>query len=280
MDPDAPETQPTQGSLVHVSSLRPCSPCCRERERSEGLLTPPIATQNVVDPRREGKQNSGFSDEEISDIICLLIPYSEAARAEIAGIALQNPQHIVARADAEDVDLDYSHDDEASNFGLAPHALGEYSIILRLSANVKNPLQGFTFGRNANRCDICFRNDPLRRLSNIHFRIFINDYGVLMLEDQSTNGTFVDDELLRGRARPGSPTKWTLTSGSRISILMHERSGDLKFIVRVPRRDGEYEEAYRKNMAAYLSHMEYLAKEHAQTISAGPTGHVRVTHLS
>ncbi len=157
-----------------------------------------------------------------------------------------------------------------------PYAAGEHVIALRLSAQVKNPLQGFTFGRGASRCDVSFMDDPFRRLSKIHFRIFINEYGVLMLEDQSTNGTFVDDILLKaGTKTPGAlPTKRTLSSGSKISILMHENSCDLVFLVRVPRRDGDYEAAYRKNLVAYLKGLQSLAEAQEQTVGAGAGRHV------
>ncbi len=230
----------------------------------------------MVDPRRIGGQNSGFSDEEISDIICLLVPYSENARREVSRIALESSQYMVNGVDAEDVGLDDVAGGSAGTFGLTSYGPGDYAIALRLSSNVKSPLQGFTFGRNPGRCDICFAYDPLRRLSNIHFRIFINEYGVLMLEDQSTNGTFVDEVLLKARTKaPGGPSMRTLNSGSKISILMHNKSSDLVFLVRVPRRDGEYATAYRKNMVADRRELRALEDAQEQTISAGPAGHVR-----
>ncbi len=189
-------------------------------------------------------------------------------------IALESSQHMVGREEAENVDLDYSLEDYAGNFGLGPHGVEEHAIALKLSASIKNPLQGFTFGRNRNRCDITFVEDPYKRLSNVHFRIFINEYGVLMLEDQSTNGTVVDEMLLKSRAKQKSPAMRTLSSGSKISILMHKDSSDLVFLVRVPRRDGEYESAYRKNLGAYLKKLQAIAEREGETISAEPDGNV------
>ncbi len=75
---------------------------------------------------------------------------------------------------------------------------------------------------------LCFPDDPYRRLSNIHFRIYLNQYGVLMLEDQSTNGTVVDDNLLKAKSNTTSETRRTLNSGSKIAILMHNRPADLR----------------------------------------------------
>lgn len=234
----------------------------------------------MVDPRRLGKQNSGFSDEEISDIICLLLPASESARKETKRIASDTSHPMIARHNADGVDLDYTMDDEVGRLDLMPHDSGKPVIVLRLSDTVKDPLQGFTFGRNPNRCDICFVEDPLRRLSNIHFRIYLNEYGVLMLEDQSTNGTVVDDNLLRAKFRPTNrvETKRTLSSGSKVSVLMHKGISDLVFYVRIPRREGEYEQAYRKNLIAYMSRLKTLADDKNQTIGPGAGGHVSCTH--
>ncbi|KAH8884000.1 Pkinase-domain-containing protein [Thozetella sp. PMI_491] len=232
------------------------------------------ATQNVVDPRRLGKQNSGFSDEDVADIICLLIPFSDSARAELARIALQTSAHLARHDDAARVDLDLDFEDDAQHFQLMSHDAGEHAIVLRLSAKVKNPRQGFTFGRNHARCDICFTNDPYRRLSNIHFRIYLNDYGVLMLEDTSTNGTLVEDNLLKAKTRnPPGETRRTLTSGSKIAILMHKRPADLVFLVRVPRREGEHEEAYRANLVKYMKRLQDLDSADANaTIVPEPDG--------
>ncbi|CAI4216415.1 unnamed protein product [Parascedosporium putredinis] len=186
------------------------------------------------DQPTQGKQNSGFSDDDISDIVCVLHPHSSHARREIRRIALENSHHIFGRAEVDGVDGDLYHEDEASRFQMAPPAQGNHVVVLKLSASMKDPLMGFTFGRNPARCDMCFTNDPYRRLSNIHFRIFINEYGVVMLEDQSTNGTIVDGKLLKSKSHNPAETKRMLNSGSRIKILMHEENMDLEFMVRVP----------------------------------------------
>ena len=239
----------------------------------------PAATQNVVDPRRLGKQNSGFSDEDVADIICLLIPSSESAKAELDKIASQTTAHLTRHGDAANVNLDLDLDDDASDFQLAPDDARGRALILRLSANVKDPRQGFTFGRNQMRCDVHFAQDPHRRLSNIHFRIYVNEYGVLMLEDKSTNGTVVDECLLKGKAKNHTKNKRTLSSGSRISILMHERTSDLAFLVRIPRRDGQYAEAYQNNLLAHrrrLRELDQRDQDPNATIVPGPGGHVSV----
>ncbi|KAI1019037.1 hypothetical protein LB505_002861 [Fusarium chuoi] len=55
-----------------------------------------------------------------------------------------------------------------------------------------------------------------------------------MVEDQSTNGTIVDDHLLtshpqaKGRSDPPI-SKWVLSSGSIIKIYLHKEARDLTF---------------------------------------------------
>lgn len=236
------------------------------------------ATQNVLDPRRVGKQNSGFSDEDISDIICLLYPYSPFARREVARIARSDPTHVVGRDEAAAIEPDYEQeaDRQAERFQLVPPSTGDHALILRLSAQVKDPLQGFQFGRNIARCDVCFANDPMRRLSNVHFRVYVNEYGVVMLEDQSTNGTFVDGHLLRGK-NPSDrmDVRRTLSHGSKVKILMHQEELDLEFLVRMPKREGEFDRAYTENLRDYFEMLDNLRSAVLDHGAPGGGGHVR-----
>ncbi|KAK4250467.1 hypothetical protein C7999DRAFT_29052 [Corynascus novoguineensis] len=241
-----------------------------------GDSQPTQPTQTVADLKRLGHQTSGFSDEEISDIICLLLPYSEAARQEVRRMASEASQHMVGREDVDNLKVDYSREDDLRNFGGVQSDIGEHHIALRFSSQVKNPAQGFTFGRHAGCCDICLRNDPHRRLSKIHFRIFLNQWGVLMLEDMSTNGTVVDDYLLKKKDGLKTDTMRTLESGSKVQILMHEPGRDLSFLVRIPIRDGPCEEAYKRNLDAYLANQIPAAYDANETIVPGPGGHVDI----
>ncbi|KAI1107721.1 hypothetical protein F4804DRAFT_296919 [Jackrogersella minutella] len=239
------------------------------------------ATQNALDPRRFGKQNSGFSDEDISDIICLFYPNSDSASREIQKIA-SSPEfahHTTGRYAADAIDSDLSKEDRASQFGRT-RGIGDHALVIRLSSSIKDPRLGFTFGRNRSRCDLCFEHDPARRLSNIHFRIFVNKYGSVLLEDQSTNGTVVDGKLLRKRSdtqRTGqtNATKRTLESGSTIKIVMSQNTDDLVFLVRIPHRDGDHDEAYRRKVAAYIQRVDGRVDIN-KTIGPGPSGHVNL----
>ncbi|KAL7901144.1 hypothetical protein HDV64DRAFT_243336 [Trichoderma sp. TUCIM 5745] len=237
---------------------------------------PTQATQNILDPRRLGKQNSGFSDEDISDIICVLYPHSDTARVEVQQLLRTGSPYLIGRDEADDVELDYEHEDRPSQFESNPANHGNHAIILRLSSLVHSPAAGFVFGRNPGRCDIVFANDPLKRISNIHFRIFVNEHGTVMIEDQSTNGTFVDDRLLKNTHR--DPTKkpilkWMLSSGSVIRIYLHNEMQDLTFRVRIPRRADEYLDAYQRKVDDYFLRQNLLPGP-VETITAGPGGHV------
>ncbi|KAI0545723.1 Pkinase-domain-containing protein [Xylaria curta] len=249
-------------------------------EESQPTQETQPATQTALDPRRIGQQNSGFSDQDVSDIICLLYPMSEAASHEVQRIAAspEYARHTAGRYTADAIDSDLSREDDAREFGRSPR-IGDHALVLRLSTPLKDPSLGFTVGRNKSRCDLCFFDDPGRRLSNIHFRIYVNEYGSVLLEDQSTNGTVVDNQLLRMKREPhqvGPPiTRRTLESGSTIKIVMMVSECDLTFLVRIPRREGEYEDAYMSNVEPYL-HRLNGADDLDKTIGPGPTGHVHL----
>lgn len=231
-----------------------------------------VATQTLVDPRRLGKQNSGFSDEEIADIICILYPKSENARRAVVALERDNSKHLVSRPTDNSSNVDYLFDDDPAQFGLATAVSGSHVIALKLSATTKDPAQGFTFGRHSGRCDICFTHDPHKRLSNIHFRIFLNEYGVLMLEDTSTNGTVVDEVLLKKSKPERCETKRTLSNGSQIKVLLHNNANDLVFLVQVPRREGQHEVDFRRNILVHKQRVQALADEEAATMVPGPAG--------
>lgn len=172
-------------------------------------------------------------------------------------MAKEGSPHVIGKHLADGVEPDYNVEDHASRFESHPIAHGNYAIILRLSSPLKNPAAGFTFGRNTTRCDVVFQNDPLRRLSNIHFRVHVNEYGNVMIEDQSTNGTFVDRQLLtchpKGNRTQPPTNKWVLSSGTLIKILLHDELRDLTFRVRVPRRDEGYDRAFLAKVAEFYN---------------------------
>ena len=86
---------------------------------------------------------------------------------------------------------------------LAEEGLVTRDLALRLSATLKDPLAGYTFGRNEARCDFVLSHkasEGAKRISNIHFRVWVTEQGVIMLEDQSTNGTWLEGKHLRAKS--------------------------------------------------------------------------------
>lgn len=129
---------------------------------------------------------------------------------------------------------------------------GNYALVLRLFSNVKSPPAGFSFGRNASQCDVVFSQDPLHRVSNVHFRIYVNEFGSVKIQDESTNGTYVDSMLLTAKAQTTAGRQRTLISGTKIRIRLHETTHDIEFQVQIPHRDEGYEMIYRSRVRKYL----------------------------
>ena len=94
---------------------------------------------------------------------------------------------------------------------------------------------GFCFGRNPLRCDVVLGNPDSKRVSNTHFCIFINENGILMLEDMSTNGTIVDGKLLKGKEKNYDKRRM-IHAGSIISLITTTPEEEIKFFVRIPAR--------------------------------------------
>ncbi|KAF9883871.1 hypothetical protein FE257_002714 [Aspergillus nanangensis] len=198
------------------------------------------STQPCTDPRRMGHNNSGLHEEDLSDIICILHPNSPAAHHAVATTARFAPQHILQREE-----LEYEGSDVAT-----------LDVALRLSSNVHNIHSGFCFGRNKARCDLLLTHAESKRVSNLHFRIFLTDDGILMLEDASTNGTIVDNCRLRKISTNGHSRM--LTSGSVIQVMNGEMSSDeIRFVVRIPSRDG-FQMPYTENLIRYFERAQKM----------------------
>jgi hypothetical protein len=110
---------------------------------------------------------------------------------------------------------------------------------------------GFIFGRNPNSADIVFGQDSGKRISNQHFRIYLNLDGILMIEDLSTNGTIVDDQLLKHKDKRFSRIRM-IGSGSIICIQSSNDAEMIKFIVRVPSRVSHINR-FRDNLRNFIA---------------------------
>lgn len=211
-------------------------------------------TQGLMDPRRIGRNNSGISEADISDVICILHPCSPAAFRIVASTAEVSPQNVLQNNGFGEYDdgLTQSALEEQETFILSSDGPNQaMDLALRFTANVINPTLGFVFGRNGKVCDIVLATDIFKRVSNMHFCIFMNESGVLMLRDISTNGTMVDDIVLRGGKTSREPQTRMLNSGSIIQILSPKPDEIVKFIVRIPSREGHIEE-YEAKFQIYM----------------------------
>jgi serine/threonine protein kinase len=218
-------------------------------DNSPQEATQPL-TQPYFDPRRLGRNNSDVSDHDASDVICILAPNSPLAHDAVLATMSAAPQHILQNEDLQDIAAD-----DFLNPEFTP-GNSSRDIALRISSRVKNPAAGFVFGRNKSRCDILLVDDEEdRSVSNMHFKIFLNSQGILMLQDTSTNGTIVDDHHLRYKDRQGvrneKPAMRMIENGSLITVVGKEKA-EIKFLVRNPKR-GDYEGAFLANLNKFIS---------------------------
>ncbi len=217
-------------------------------EEMEEEATQP-STQPFFDPRRVGRNNSGLTTDDESDVICILHPGSTAALRAVALVAQSSPQHILQNEGLE-INMEEINDDELifDNDG------STRDIALRMSSRVKDPCIGFCFGRSPGRCDFIIGNlAEQKRVSNMHFRIYVNKDGIIMLQDMSTNGTVVDDVLLRGKDGDVKAAKTRmLAQGSIVQLITSHPEEEIKFIVRIPARDDDRGE-YARRLSAYLA---------------------------
>lgn len=258
-------TQP--GNRTPITCKRPL-----DAYAYESFLT---ATQVVIDPRRLGLNNSGLDDDDLSDIFCILHPASMPAFAAVASIGQHSAQHMLNKQPTNG-----TADPTGGNNVLSTEELRapSYDIALRLSALLKDPLMGFCFGRAPGRCDIVLGSTEAenpKRISGLHFRIFINEHGSIMLEDTSTNGTSVDGVLLMAKQKENNkPFRHLLTNGSVININNAVQEQDYLFHVRIPQREGVHEITYDQNLADFFERLTAIAEERKARARAAEAGEV------
>ncbi|RDW60205.1 hypothetical protein BP5796_11811 [Coleophoma crateriformis] len=241
---------------MEEEATQPAAPLVQFDEQQNVNEDKLLATQIVIDPRRLGQHNSGLTDEDLTDVFCILHPASLPACRATAMIAEASPEHTLVPNSAAVKFKDNKH--RVDSFDLASNGIVSHDIALRLSAKLKDPRAGHCFGRNPARCDFVMGHaDEVKRISNVHFRIFINEYGIIMLEDQSTNGTVVDKVILRGKDKEnGGGYRHTLENGAIITLAMTPPQEDFRFIVRIPQRDETDAEAFRGRLTDYFMNMK------------------------
>lgn len=216
----------------------------------------------------------------MADIICILHPASMAAYRAMDAIMEDAPQHTISTSSVPmriraGSPMTWA-DEGPGSFELAAQGILSRDIALRLSAELKTTLSGFQFGRNPQRCDFVLGKgnaEGMKRISNIHFRIYVNEHGIIMLEDQSTNGTVVDNVMLRSKDKENNQYRHMLEQGSMISLLMTPPDEDIKFVVRIPSREGYFEDEYHSNLQEYFERLRALraAREAQKAANAAQT---------
>ncbi len=250
------------------------------------------ATQQVA------RKDSTLSEQDESDIICILLPTSPAAHEAVELTAHAAPQHILQNHDishiyeAPDEDItadtrpgDDSDDLEESNAHLPEPTQSKWDgpakdIALRFSSKVHILGLGFTFGRNPVKCDLLLSNNEA--ISNRHFRIFMKNNGSLMIEDTSTNGTLIDDIILRGpRSKlldPTSESQNTLCNGTTIELPLKgkQRGQSIRFSVKIPMRSENGLVKYEQNCFAYIKCVEQAERQYGFLVEATRNGNAPV----
>ena len=237
-----------------------------------------IATQLYQDDRRSENGHSEMTDEDIADIICVLQPMTMAALHAANEIHAVNPRNTYLSKGEHQIREKHLHpNDIAQTFKIKAEGLAPVGIALRLSADLKDPVGGFHFGRNPVRCDFVIgRNEPSRRISNIHFRIYINEHATLMIEDQSTNGTVVDGICLRGKEKEnGLGYKHTLENGQKVTLVMTPPEENYDFVVWLPKRSDAQQDAYDQNLADFLENQAFIQAQRTAAKAAQPGDTVR-----
>ncbi|KAL1794995.1 hypothetical protein ACET3X_006811 [Alternaria dauci] len=218
------------------------------------------ATQQVLDPRRLGRNNSGLNDGDIADVLVILHPATPTAIRIVEQTALNRPEHVLFRGSLDSMSSSISDVEEQETFIInAPEGRQASSsragadLALRMSSakRLKFKPLGFIFGRNHQSADVIFGQDSGKRISNQHFRIYLNADGLLMLDDMSTNGTIVDDSLLKCKDKRFSRMRM-LSSGSIICIQNSNDAEMIKFIVRIPSRVNHLER-FRDNLRNFIT---------------------------
>jgi len=252
------------------------------------------STQPHTDPRRYGN-NSMLSPEDEADVVCILHPTTPAAFHATELLAKYCPQHILQNQGLSRNLDDESIEEAATGFEEAPTTkdkdqdledadehhhtqVGDLveeeapqpssrDIALRFSSKVHNLCIGWSFGRNPVKCDLPIVGvHETLKISNMHFRIYLNHSGVLMLEDTSTNGTWVDKVQLQSKGmRAGQKPRRTIQGGSIIEILLSSPEPCMRFVVKVPPRDRS-EAKYNQRLSEYMAHVKQL--EHQALVAA------------
>lgn len=238
-------------------------------------------TQPVNQVRSKGT-NSQLTPHDEADILCFFHPASLPAHGAVELVRETAPHHVhtsyrkaqgsgkIAKENTEN-EPETSHSEELDQ--AAADQVASTDIALRMSSHTRDRRMGFVFGRNLTKCDLLMAEDS-KRLSSAHFRVYVNHSGVLMLEDMSMNGTYVDHNLLKSiKANPpnhGLPSTRMLSHGSIIELpVIAEKNEEwIRFIILFPtRKNGE--DAYQSNLVDYIQWIKQDERKNQIARAAG-----------
>ncbi|KAH7160482.1 hypothetical protein B0J13DRAFT_128129 [Dactylonectria estremocensis] len=266
-----------------------------DRPTSQPLATPPSVFNRA---NQKWQQDRDFPGD-ITSTICVLQPTSDTACLEVQRLFDKSSPHVFIKDAAFDLNFLFNQDspqetDKNDGTKLQPpltlhdqssskNDSSEYAILLRLTTKPKNPTVGFTFGRHAGHCDVALVNDPLRRVSNMHFSIYVNEDGTAMIEDHSTNGTVVGNQFLNAKPRTRGEsdpplTKLALSSGMIIHIILRASASDMTFLVGLPKRDEAQKEVFAQNVKNYF--IQHNIEHQIETRSTGHSSGVNLSLVS
>ncbi|KAL8828917.1 MAG: hypothetical protein Q9170_006395 [Blastenia crenularia] len=303
LEPEDQDLQDNQSTPPPLDSWRTTTtfPTARRDRRHLDRLTPrgvlvrddprysmdDAATQQAslppTDPYQKDGSHLSLSQEDRSDILCILSPGSQITCEAVKLVGSTTPQHLLqnrlplqnassrddliqnedqpnemtTKADPTAVDDKPITSDDVQTTGNDP----PLDIALRMSSKLLNPCFGFTFGRNPAKSDLllCTKQQQMR-ISGSHFRIFITSGGVLMCEDTSTNGTWVDEHIIMQKpTRPGVYSKRSLHNGSIIALKL-DLGEPMRFWVRVLDRE-DVSNLYGRNLEAYISYVQQCGRQ-------------------
>lgn len=225
----------------------------------------PPATQELINigtSRQFCSAEISLDDE--TDVLCILRPTSEEAWRTVMLVAETTPQHILCTFQDSSVD-----EDRLDAWAPSPHTglmehfqIGgssfEYpsDIALRLSSQLKDRHRGFVFGRSQSRCDILMPGRAGQLISGVHFRVFVNEEGLTMLENISRNGTLVDGHYLEANSEdPNVKSTRMIFCGSLIEIFYDNQHTSIRFVVGVPKRQ-YLEVEWGQRLAEYVKNLK------------------------
>lgn len=263
-------------------------PPCNTFKSDENL--PPSTQELPLIGTSRQCSSAEISRDDETDVLCILRPTSEEAWRTVMLVAETTPQHILQNKskictfqDSRVVKNHLHAWAPPSHTVLLEHVkIGGSSlenpsdIALRLSSQLKDRHRGFVFGRSQSRCDILMPGRAGQFVSGVHFRVFVNEEGLTMLENISRNGTLVDGHFLEANSEnPNVKSTRMIVCGSLIEILYGNQHTSIRFVVGVPNR--QYLEAeWGQRLAEYV---KYLKQPHRGEIALPPAAQ-NVVNLS